>query len=36
MKKLKWGILGPGNIARDFAQALNRVNGEVYAVASRN
>lgn len=36
MKKLKWGIFGPGNIARDFAQALNRVNGEVYAVASRN
>lgn len=36
MKKLKWGILGPGNIARDFAKALNRVNGEVYAVASRN
>ena len=36
MKKLKWGILGPGNIARDFAQALNRVNGEVYAVATRN
>lgn len=36
MKKLKWGILGPGRIARDFAQALNRVNGEVYAVASRN
>lgn len=36
MKKLKWGILGPGNIARDFAQALNRVNGEVHAVASRN
>lgn len=36
MKKLKWGILGPGNIARDFAQALNSVNGEVYAVASRN
>ena len=36
MKKLKWGILGPGSIARDFAQALNRVNEEVYAVASRN
>ena len=36
MKKLKWGILGPGNIARDFSQALDRVNGEVYAVASRN
>lgn len=36
MKKLKWGILGPGNIAIDFAQALNRVNGEVYAVASRS
>ena len=36
MKKLKWGILGPGSIARDFAQALNRVNGEVYTVDSRN
>lgn len=35
MRKLKWGILGPGSIARDFAKALNRVNGEIYAVASR-
>lgn len=36
MKKINWGILGPGSIACDFAKALNRVNGEVYAVASRN
>ncbi|MCR6514597.1 Gfo/Idh/MocA family oxidoreductase [Clostridium sp. LY3-2] len=36
MKNLKWGILGPGTIAKDFAKALNKVNGNVYAVGSRN
>lgn len=36
MKKIKWGILGPGSIASEFANALNRVNNEVYAVASRS
>ncbi|PKG24849.1 Gfo/Idh/MocA family protein [Niallia nealsonii] len=35
MKKLNWAILGPGTIAADFAQALNEVNGTVYAVGSR-
>ncbi|GKU81944.1 Gfo/Idh/MocA family protein [Niallia sp. NCCP-28] len=35
MKKLNWAILGPGAIAADFAQALNEVNGTVYAVGSR-
>lgn len=36
MKKINWGILGPGSIAGEFANALNRVYGEIYAVASRN
>ena len=35
MKKIKWGIIGPGNIARKFAQALSKSeDGELYAVAS--
>ena len=34
-EKIKWGILGPGNIARKFADALSRCNdAELYAVAS--
>lgn len=34
--KLKWGILGTGNIARVFAKGLaNCATGELYAVASR-
>lgn len=33
---IKWGILGPGNIAGKFAAAIRHVEGsEVYAVASR-
>lgn len=33
--KIKWGILGPGNIARRFADALSRCeDAELYAVAS--
>ncbi|MFQ7174046.1 MAG: Gfo/Idh/MocA family protein [Thomasclavelia ramosa] len=32
MKKLNWGILGTGWIATEMAEALNRVNGEIYAV----
>jgi predicted dehydrogenase len=33
---IRWGIIGLGKIAQQFAQALNRVPGaELYAVASR-
>lgn len=36
-KSLNWGIIGPGKIARKFAQALQRVQGcKLLAVASRN
>ncbi|MEM1135592.1 MAG: Gfo/Idh/MocA family oxidoreductase [Bacteroidota bacterium] len=36
-KKVKWGILGPGKIARKFAEAAGRVQeAEVVAVASRS
>lgn len=35
MKKYNWGILGPGNIAREMGKALLEVNGEIYAVGSR-
>ncbi|MFQ6791413.1 MAG: Gfo/Idh/MocA family protein [Thomasclavelia sp.] len=31
-KKLNWGILGTGWIAHEMGEALNRVNGEIYAV----
>lgn len=31
-EKLNWGILGTGWIATEMAEALNRVNGEIYAV----
>lgn len=31
-KKLNWGILGRGSIAREMGAALNAVNGEIYAV----
>lgn len=35
-KKIKWGIIGTGQIARKFAEGLQSVsNGELYAVASR-
>ncbi len=33
-KKLNWGIIGTGWIGREMGAALNRVNGEVYAVCS--
>jgi predicted dehydrogenase len=34
--KLKWGIMGPGGIARTFARALpDSETGELYAVGSR-
>ncbi|MDE6952700.1 MAG: Gfo/Idh/MocA family oxidoreductase [Erysipelotrichales bacterium] len=32
MKTLNWGILGTGWIATEMGDALNRVNGEIYAV----
>ncbi|GAA0069012.1 Gfo/Idh/MocA family oxidoreductase [Clostridium sardiniense] len=35
MSNIKWAILGPGTIATDFADAINEVNGRVYAVGSR-
>ncbi|MFS0787814.1 Gfo/Idh/MocA family oxidoreductase [Shouchella sp. 1P09AA] len=36
MKDYKWGILGLGTIAHDFAKALNKHHGNIYAVASRS
>ena len=37
MKKVKWGILGAGNIAHRFASALKFIeNAELYAIAVRN
>lgn len=36
MKKLNWGILGTGWIATEMGDALNRVNGEIYAVCDVN
>lgn len=37
MQKMKWGIIGPGSIAQQFAAALaTSEKGELYAVASRN
>ena len=36
MNKMNWAILGPGAIAADFARAIAKVNGSVYAVGSRN
>lgn len=36
MRKIRWGILGLGKIARDFAEALNQEGTGVYAAASRN
>ncbi|WP_025721547.1 Gfo/Idh/MocA family protein [Paenibacillus polymyxa] len=35
MDHLKWGIIGPGSIAAEFAAALNELGGTLYAVASR-
>ena len=32
MEKLNWGILGTGWIAHDMGEALQEVNGEIYAV----
>ena len=36
MKKFNWGIIGTGWIAHDMADALNKVNGEIYAAANTN
>lgn len=36
MKKYNWGIIGNGWIAHDMADALNAVNGEIYAAAGVN
>lgn len=35
MDHLKWGIIGPGSIAAEFAVALNELGGTLYAVSSR-
>lgn len=36
-RQFKWGIIGPGRIARDFAGGFKAVsNAEIYAVASNN
>lgn len=32
MKEYNWGILGTGWIAHEMGEALNAVNGEIYAV----
>ena len=37
MKQVKWGIVGTGNIATQFAQGLQQVkDAQIYAVASRD
>ncbi|MDX1753558.1 MAG: Gfo/Idh/MocA family oxidoreductase [Salinimicrobium sediminis] len=36
-EKIKWGIIGPGKIARKFATSLKFIeDAELYAIASRN
>ena len=36
-KKINWGILGPGKIAKKFALGLEHVaNANLYAAASRS
>ena len=36
-KSFNWGILGPGRIAKKFAQSLETINNaNLYAVASNN
>ena len=37
MKKVRWGIIGPGSIANNFADALKQsYSGELTAIASLN
>jgi dihydrodiol dehydrogenase / D-xylose 1-dehydrogenase (NADP) len=37
LRKIRWGIIGPGNIAAKFAQAIKKMEGvELEAIASRS
>jgi len=36
MKKYNWGMIGTGWIAHEMADAINDVNGQIYAVADVN
>lgn len=36
MKRLNWGIIGPGGIAEEFGKALQDVSGQIYGVWGRN
>ena len=37
MEKIKWGIIGPGNIANNFADGLNSsYSGQLVGIASKN
>ena len=35
-KKYNWGLIGTGWIAHEMANALQAVNGEIYAASSPN
>ena len=37
MNKIRWGIIGPGNIAHNFADGLtSSYSGQLVAIASTN
>ncbi len=36
MKSLNWGLIGPGSIAEEFADALQEANGSIFGVWGRN
>ena len=37
MEKIKWGIIGPGNIANNFADGLtSSYSGQLVGIASKN
>ncbi|EAD5716250.1 TPA: Gfo/Idh/MocA family oxidoreductase [Listeria innocua] len=36
MKRLNWAILGPGSIAHQFAEGMQGLNREIYAVGARS
>ena len=37
MEKIKWGIIGPGNIANNFADGLtNSYSGQLVSIASKS